>query len=76
MAHTTTCTWQYKIRYKEDLKNLFKHSNVVAFVISKRIQWSGYVLRAEESEMKEILYKNFNKIKPRERSGQRWLDKI
>jgi len=45
-----TSTQQYGIRHNEDLRNLSEHSNVVAFVKSKRIHWLGHVWRAEASE--------------------------
>lgn len=31
-----TSTQQYQVKYNEDLRNLFKHSNVVALVKSRK----------------------------------------
>jgi len=53
-----TSTQQYEIRHNEDLRNLFKHPNVVAFVKSKRIQWLGHVWRAGGIELKEYYTKD------------------
>lgn len=39
-----------------NLRNLFKNPNVVAFVKSNQIQWLGHVWRAEGSGINEILY--------------------
>lgn len=61
-----TTTQQYEIVCNEDIRNLFKHPNVVDFVKSKRIQLFRHVWRAERCEMKEILYKKSNRIKPRQ----------
>jgi len=71
-----TFTQQHEIRHNEDLRSLFKHSNVATFVKTKRIQWLGHVWRAERSEMKEILYKKLNRKIPRGRPRQRWLDTV
>lgn len=50
---------QYEFQHNGDSKSLFRHSNVAAFVKSKRTQWLGHVWRVGGRVQKEAKWKKY-----------------
>jgi len=47
-----------------ELQELYRRSNIISYMKSKRLEWSSHVWRADGQVMKEVLVTKINKKRP------------
>jgi hypothetical protein len=58
----------WRIRYNEELNTFLKGGDIVRFIKSQRIRWSGHVKRMEDNAMPKRMLRG--------RPRMRWLDDV
>jgi len=66
---------EFEIRTNEELRKLFREANIIGFMKSTRIRWTGHVWRSE-GVLGSITKWRPNTKRPRGRPRQRWADRI
>jgi len=63
-------------RSNEHVQQVYGKGSIVQFVKGVRLEWAGHVSRADNSIVRTVLVNNMNRIRPRGRPKQRWLDVV
>jgi len=66
----------YEQRTNAELRTIFNETNIVGILKNRRIRWAGHVWRAERQIVHNITLWKPDKKRPRERSRQRWSDRV
>jgi len=66
----------YERRQNQDLQKLHNRSNIISYIRSKRLEWFGYVWRADEQVVKEVMVSKINRKRPLRRPMTQWMDVI
>ncbi|KAL4098323.1 hypothetical protein QTP88_022957 [Uroleucon formosanum] len=67
---------QYERRTNADIERIFNGPNIQKYLVSKRLEWAGYIWRDKGSVMRQVLVSKLYKTRPRGRPRQRWLDRV
>ena len=68
---------QWRIRYNDELFNLYKDNDIVTFIKLRRLEWAGHVYRMEDHRIpKRLMEGRIYGIRPKGRPKNRWIDSV
>lgn len=67
---------RFERRTNENLWQMYNKPNILEFLVRKRLEWAGYIWRAEGSLIKKVTENKLTGEKPRGRPRQRWYDAV
>lgn len=67
----------WRIKHNQEIRQLFKEPDIVGEIKSRRLRWTGHVLRKEENSLAaNILRNNPEGRRPAGRPKTRWWDQV